>query len=135
MLCVTLLSCVFAFQDGTRLVLDHHDDASSLRAFGTQLDADNRRVQNAILRFHGIDYTDPRVAGPIEQRERLLLRTITGGAAQPQLLAAGIAAFSSLTVAIAHAPRAVRVIFTGPAWLGPAILPDGGMGAGGGLRW
>jgi hypothetical protein len=108
---------------------------SPRRVTPSQFDRDNGRVQHAILRFNGLDYTNPREAGPIEQRQRLLLRTLTSDAAAPEMLAAGIAMFSALTVMIAHAPLPIRKIFTGDVWIGPAVLPDGGMGAGGGLRW
>lgn len=127
MLCVTMLTCA--------LVLTAPNGSTLFEPVPTKLAQDNERVWRAILRFHGIDYTNPRVAGPIEQRERLLLRNISSNEAEPLQLAAGASLFSAMIVLIANAPTPLRPLFTGPVWLGPAILPDGGMGAGAGLRW
>lgn len=66
--------------------------------------------------------------GELRARDRLLLF-------EPQQnnagsTAAGLALFGAATVAAAHAPAPLRLIFDGPLRLGPAIFSDGGMGVG-----
>lgn len=50
--------------------------------------------------------------------------------AQGGSIALGAAMFGATTILSAHAPRPLRVVFDGPAHLGPAIFDGGGMGAG-----
>ncbi len=95
----------------------------------------NARVWNSLLRFQAIDYTDPRLAGPLEQRQRLLLRSVASENADGLSAGAGAAIFAVMTVFTAHAPQILHGLFTGPVRLGPAVLPDGGMGAGISGRW
>jgi hypothetical protein len=47
----------------------------------------------------------------------------------------GIALFVAFTVIAARAPEPIRFLFDGPARIGPAILRDGGFGAGFAYRW
>lgn len=81
-------------------------------------------------------FTPLRTADDLEvhrDRDRLaLFRT-----PQPQgsAVALGLAMFASATIASAHAPRPLRVLFDGPVHIGPAIFDGGGMGAGLSGRW
>ena len=107
------------------------------------------RVRHDLLLFHAhATGTDPTLAGDrsdapygfvasprsedplaeLRMRDRLLLMEPpqhTGSAG-----GSGVALFSAATIAAAHAPAPLRLIFDGPVRLGPAIFSDGGLGMG-----
>lgn len=130
MLCAVLLICAFVLGDAPFIV-----DLPQLSANETQLAIDGARVRRAMMFHRGIDYTNPRDAGPIEQRQRLLLRSQTSAEAIPALQIAGGSIFGLLIVLVAQAPTPLRHAFTGDVWIGPAVLPDGALGGGVGWRW
>ena len=61
-------------------------------------------------------------------RDRLVL--FRGPQSQGGAVAVGLAMFAATTIASAHAPRPLRVLFDARVHLGPAIFDGGGMGAG-----
>ena len=67
--------------------------------------------------------------------EKQALRDLSGPMADPASLSAGLAIFAALTVIVARAPEPIRAGFDGPARFGPAMLRDGGFGAGFWYRW
>ncbi len=73
----------------------------------------------------------PRSEDPLAElrlRDRLLLfEPPRNGAAAT---GTGLALFGAATVAAAHAPAPLRLVFDGPVRVGPAIFSDGGMGVG-----
>ena len=79
--------------------------------------------------------SQPPSSSPFDVYERQVLRGLSGPMADTTSLSAGIALFAAMTVIAARAPEPIRVLFDGPARIGPAILRDGGFGAGFGYRW
>jgi hypothetical protein len=94
----------------------------------------SRRVMRALLLIQPL-LTPEEAQAPyravLRQRERLLLfRPRDAAAALGLGTGLGIALFGATTVLVARAPSRLRVLFGGPARLGPAVLEGGGLGAG-----
>ena len=96
------------------------------------------RVRTAMLNFNlstPFSTLVPPNTTPFDLYEKQVLRGLSGPMADPASLSVGLAIYAAVTVLVARAPEPIRAIFDGPARLGPAILRDGGFGAGFGYNW
>jgi len=73
-------------------------------------------------------FNQPYTLSQMRDRDTLLLYGPPAGNATS--VAAGIALFSTVVVAAAHAPAPLRVLFDRRLHVGPALFDGGGMGAG-----
>lgn len=93
----------------------------------------SRRVMRAMALLQPLLTPEEALApyrAMLRERERLLLfRQDHPGALGPGA-GLGIALFGATTVLVARAPVRLRVLFSGPARLGPAVLEGGGLGVG-----
>lgn len=106
--------------------------------FSSQLDERATRVRRALLNFNPpatLAAHQPPSSSPIDIYEKQTLRGLSGPFADNASLSAGVALFATFSILAARAPGPARALFTGPTNLGPAILRDGGFGAGLGHRW
>ncbi len=98
----------------------------------------NDRVRHALIHFSVPTHHNASVApntSPTELYEKQVIRGMAGPLADQASFGAGLALFAAMTVIVARAPEPIRALFDGPARIGPALLRDGGLGAGVGYRW